>query len=206
MDGVLIKSVDVKMRVFRELFSDYPDYEIEIDKYLQENQGVSRYKKIPYIVREILGVDHSNELESELLDKLAIGIREAMKEVPLIPGCSEFLSRYSASIPCAVISAAPEEEAVTILSDKGIAHHFRMILGSPKSKTINIKDFLNFYGLKAENSIMFGDSMTDYNAADETGCRFVGVITQGETDQFLGKRRVLRVIRNFVGLNLLELE
>ncbi|MDD1661933.1 MAG: HAD family hydrolase, partial [Methanomicrobiales archaeon] len=53
-DGVILESVEVKTRAFRELFSFRPDHVGEIVAYHMRNTGVSRFDKFRHIYREIL--------------------------------------------------------------------------------------------------------------------------------------------------------
>lgn len=202
MDGVLLESVDIKTLAFKKLFSSYPDNLETIIKYHQENQGVSRYEKIPYIFHHIIQEPLKDELKGSLLQQFAEYIKEAMDNVPLVTGCSEFFNTYSHIITCAVISAAPEPEVIDILTKKGIANHFKMICGSPISKTDNMNHFLHSYRLEPRNAIMIGDSLTDYYAAQQVGCRFIGRIPEGDENLFFGKEGVELVIKDFNDLML----
>lgn len=65
-------------------------------------------------------------------------------------------------MPCGVVSAAPEDETREILTQKGIASYFSLLLGSPLGKSENIMKFLKQYRINAGSTVMIGDSLTDY--------------------------------------------
>ena len=200
MDGVLIESLDSKTEAFRRLFEEYPDKLDEIVRYHCTNQGVSRFTKIPWIFEHILHQDLDEGLKQSLFMKFADYVREAMEEVCLVPGCVEFLDYYSGIVPCAVVSAAPEEEAEDILDKRGIAHHFSMILGSPGGKAGNIMKFLDHQVINPDSAVMIGDSLSDYQAAREVGCHFIGRVPPGGEDLFTGKPGVTCLIRDLYEL------
>ena len=50
---------------------------------------------------------------------------------------------------------------------------FKKIIGAPISKSKAINSLLESYCIDAEQSIMFGDSMSDYKAATENGITFL---------------------------------
>ena len=196
MDGVLLESADIKTEVFRRLFSIYPDFIEEIIRYHLENQGVSRYEKIPYIFQHILHQPLDETLRASLYIRFEDYVMEAMINAPLVSGCEEFLNTFSHLAKCAVVSAAPEQEVIQILTGKGIADHFEMILGSPNQKTDNILHILQAYDVSPAGSVMIGDSLTDYHAARSVGCRFIGRVPPGKESPFLGKTNVEYLIKD----------
>jgi beta-phosphoglucomutase-like phosphatase (HAD superfamily) len=196
MDGVLIESVDVKMQAFHRLFDAYPEYLDEIITYNRINQGVSRYIKIPWIFENILHQPLDTELRESMLRAFASYVGEAMNTPVLVRGCTEFLTQYSHTIPCAVVSAAPEEEVREILNKKGIARHFTMILGSPSSKSDNMKTFLDGKMIKPDEAIVIGDSLTDYYAAREVGCQFIGRVPPDGENPFINKEGILCLVKD----------
>jgi HAD superfamily hydrolase (TIGR01549 family) len=201
MDGVLIESVDSKTEAFRRVFEQYPDKVGEIVRYHCMNMGVSRYVKIPWIFEHILHEPLPDQLKESLLRNFAEYVREAMEKTPLVAGCREFLVQYSAKVPCGVVSAAPEGEVRDILARKGIAGHFSLILGSPSGKYENIMKFLAHHSIDPGSAVMIGDSLTDYRAAQEAGCLFIGRVAPGEENPFAGKPGITALISDLDDLS-----
>lgn len=200
MDGVLIESVDAKNEAFQKLFSGYPDKIDEIIHYNNKNPGLSRFQKVPYIYENILNKRLDKATEICLLSQLKNLINEAMIEVSLVPGCIDFFERYSKQVPCAVVSAAPEEDAVSVLTKKGISHYFSPILGSPITKQDNIIKILQYYQVKPDNAFMIGDSVSDHHAAQDVGCPFIARVQEGKQNPFSGISGVSFVIHDFYDL------
>lgn len=200
MDGVLIESLDAKTAAFRQLFREYPDFIEEIISYHMANPGVSRFVKIPYIFENIIRRSLEPELEMSLFSELSGLVSRAMMEVSLVDGCKEFLDRYSSQVPCAVVSAAPEEDVKSILTQKGVAGHFVMMRGYPPDKKQNIFGILEILHIDSCDAIMVGDALTDYYAARETGCRFIGRVQEGQENPFLKLTGVEKIIFNFYDL------
>lgn len=65
-DGVILESMDVKTRAFRDLFEDYPEHNDEIVRFHLDNGGMSRFEKFRIIYRDILSLPLS-ESEFERL-------------------------------------------------------------------------------------------------------------------------------------------
>lgn len=200
MDGVLIESVDAKTNAFRRAFSRYPVLLDEIMQYHIDNPGISRYEKIPYIFRYILNIPLTKQDEKELLSDLSEFVNEEMMGVELVSGCHEFFTRLSPSIPCAVVSAAPEEDATSILRTKGISKYFSIITGSPIGKKENAGDIIRHYQVDPTNVLFIGDAIADYEAAQHVGCRFIGRVRNGSPNPFINKPGVEHIIRDLFDL------
>jgi phosphoglycolate phosphatase-like HAD superfamily hydrolase len=74
-----------------------------------------------------------------------------------------------------IISGTPEQELATIVERRGITGYFNEVLGSPVSKSAHIAMLLKKYRLQAGSCVFVGDAMTDYEAAMDTGTRFIGI-------------------------------
>ena len=93
-----------------------------------------------------------------------------------IIGIIQFLNKLKLKkIDCVIISATPKEELIQIVKARGIEKYFSLILGSPESKSSNLKHALDIRGVAKEDTIFFGDAMADWEASDKMGVQFVGV-------------------------------
>ena len=114
---------------------------------------------------------------------------------PFIEGARELIEAANArDKDCFVISATPQEEIRWIVKERRMEHLFKDVVGSPKSKKDNLSFLTEEYGLKAAESIFFGDAQADYEAAKDHGIQFVGIV-----DKSRELEKVLNItkIKNF---------
>ncbi len=175
-DGVILDSVPVKTEAFRKLFSRYP--KAIVDKFIEfhlENGGVSRYEKIKYFFNELLrkSIDEKEVLEfankySELT-KL-----ELANEKYLIEDSLEFIKDNYKKYNMHIASGADENDLKYICDKLDLSKYFLSINGSPTKKSEIVKNILGLNKYKKNETIMIGDSITDYNTAITNGIKFYG--------------------------------
>jgi phosphoglycolate phosphatase-like HAD superfamily hydrolase len=172
-DGVILESGDIKTEAFLELFADYPEHRNAIRQYHLENIGISRYRKFEWIHSELLGraLDHQ---ESSRLGKafsdIALG---KILTCSCVPGALECLETLSARLPLFVASGTPQEELDFIVERRGLTRFFTGVFGTPRTKTEIIRHLLAGLGLSPDDVVFVGDGLSDYQAASETGVRFI---------------------------------
>jgi phosphoglycolate phosphatase-like HAD superfamily hydrolase len=71
------------------------------------------------------------------------------------------------------VTATPQDEIERILARLNIITNFSNIFGSPMTKSEAINICLKLYNVKAEDSIMIGDSKADFEASQKTGADFL---------------------------------
>ena len=94
-----------------------------------------------------------------------------------------------------LLTGTPQDEIEYILDKLSIYSCFRGILGSPSKKQEGLKNFLNEYNFSAEQCLMIGDSLNDYEAAKSVNIPFLLRITP-ENQKFADTMRIWR-IRHF---------
>ena len=172
-DGVVLESLDIKTGAFRKLFAAYPKQVDAIVKYHMENSGVSRYEKFAYFYEKLLG-QKMPAGEMEKLDaKFGDLVWKEILRCDFVPGCLDFLEKYSRRVPLFVVSATPEKELHKIVEARGLRQYFKGIYGSPKSKVENIKFALAKSGYSASQAVFIGDGTADFEAAREVGIPFI---------------------------------
>jgi phosphoglycolate phosphatase-like HAD superfamily hydrolase len=72
-----------------------------------------------------------------------------------------------------LVTATPQDEIERILIRLNIISLFSDIFGSPMIKSDAINICLKLYNVKAEESIMIGDSIADFEASQKTGADFL---------------------------------
>ncbi len=206
-DGVILESVGVKTRAFRELFSFRPDHVDEIVDYHRRNTGVSRFDKFRYIYREILKEPLSDEQFTRLSERYADLVVDRVVSSPFVQGGQEFLERYSAKVPLFVVSASPQEELESTIRRKGLSSYFRKVYGAPTRKEQAIIEIMAETGSAPARTLFVGDALNDLKAARDCGIRFVGRQPPDDPDRFTGQEGVESVVRDLTDLSwLLEEE
>lgn len=183
-DGVILESLDLKMRAFRTLFQDYPEHLDRIVKLHEENGGLSRYEKFAIIYRDFLRKPFS-EAEERRLDRAFSSL--VVKEIvacPFVPGALEFLVRESGHVPFFVVSGTPEAELREIVQLRKLDRYFCRVYGSPRSKDVLLREILAVNSLKSSEVLFVGDSMTDFMASASVGAHFVGRVSAGLANPF----------------------
>jgi phosphoglycolate phosphatase-like HAD superfamily hydrolase len=200
-DGVVLESVGVKTRAFRELFSFSPEHVDEIVDYHRRNTGVSRFDKFRFIYQEILKEPLSDEQFAWLSERYADLVVDEVVSSPFVPGGREFLERYSAMVPLFVVSASPQEELVSIIRRRGLSSYFRKVYGAPTRKEQAIREILGGTGSAPARTLFVGDALNDLKAARDCGIRFVGRQPPEDPDRFTGQEGVESVVRDLIDLS-----
>jgi len=183
-DGVILESMDVKTRAFRDLFQDYPEHDNEIVRFHLDNGGMSRFEKFRIIYRDILSLPLSEGEFDRLSRKFSQLVVEDVLRCPFVPGAREFLLKYSRQYDLFVASGTPESELIGIVSHRNLNGLFRQVFGSPKEKSQILKDIIADNDCVAEHTFFIGDSRNDYLAALEASMPFVGRVPSGNQSPF----------------------
>jgi len=180
-DGVIVESLDIKMRAFAELFREEGEEVVRrVVEYHLHNGGVSRYEKFRYIYSAILArplPDHEFERLCSLFAELVL---DGVVASPYVPGALEFIKKHKGSFRFFLASATPYDELVSILERRGIADCFERVYGAPVSKIEAVKQILLETGVRPVETIFIGDALSDYDAALNTGVRFIARIHSNE--------------------------
>ncbi|CAK0764368.1 Phosphoglycolate phosphatase-like HAD superfamily hydrolase [Azospirillaceae bacterium] len=174
-DGVILESADIKTAAFEALFASVPEHLPQIVSLHRRLGGVSRYEKFSMIHRDILRVPFSDAERIMLGERFSALIADALRFCPMVPGvlmALETLQRYK--IPFFVVSGTPQEELEELCAQRDLTRFFVEIHGSPRTKIEILSDILARFGLRATETAMIGDAMTDYEAARAVGARFIG--------------------------------
>lgn len=182
-DGVLVKSLEVKSKAFAGL---YQNFGVDVVKKVLEHHktygGISRFEKIPFYHLQFLGIKLNDQEKETLFQKYSNLVLDEIVSCDEVAGVSAFLANLPSDYWCYVNSGTPTSELRIIIERRGMAHHFRKILGSPASKVENIDQILNKDAFDVKSALFFGDSLTDYLAAKERCIDFVGIFTDGKSN------------------------
>lgn len=184
-DGVLAESADIKTAAFRELYKDCGDDVLAaVLAHHRAHGGVSRIQKIRYCHRELLGIDVDHDELAMLGRRFSRLVVDAVVESDWVDGARELLDALVGRRPLFVVSGTPEPELRDIIARRNMTEYFTVVRGSPPDKVTVIRTLLADHGLAAERVLFIGDAMTDYDAARETGLRFIGRVRPDEGSPF----------------------
>lgn len=181
-DGVLVESTDIKTNAFKKLFSEWPDKSKEGVNYHLGNMGMSRYVKFKYFFETILKEPYSDEIGLELGRKFSEIVVCEIKKAPTVKGTDEFLEENFKKYMFFIASGTPQAELNDIVSHRLIDKFFKGIYGTPASKTEIVESILRKYGLKKNQVVFVGDTVSDKKTSEDTGIHFILRVTAENGD------------------------
>ena len=97
-----------------------------------------------------------------------------------------------------LVTATPQSEIEQIISELNIQHYFQEVVGAPIRKNDSIKSLLNKYAICQKNSLLIGDSVSDYNAATFNNISFI--LRQTKLNKALQSELNCPMLSDFVNL------
>ena len=175
-DGVIVDSEDIRVMGFKEIFKN--EKQANIDKLIEyhlQNGGISRYEKFKWYYKHIL----KEPIENDTIDRLGERFKRLMlnnmsnKKI-LINETLDFIKYISRIIPIHVVSGSDQAELREICRMLNIDEYFTSITGSPKKKSILIKNLLKKYAYDSSKVIYIGDSLIDLKSSKSNKLTFIG--------------------------------
>lgn len=176
-DGVLADSSDIKTWAFGEIYKDYGEVVVQkVKNHHTQNGGVSRYDKFIHYHRAYLDIELDEIELEEICNSFSKLVMGAVIKSPEIKGASKFLSKYCVNNKLSFInSATPQSEIEKIANKRQIDIYFESIYGSPETKLQNLEKIFNNHNTSPNQTVFFGDALSDYDAAVKVGCNFIGI-------------------------------
>ncbi|TGM60681.1 HAD family hydrolase [Leptospira vanthielii] len=172
-DGVIKDSVDVKTDAYLSLFPNASkDVLKRIEIHHLEYGGISRFEKIPLYL-EWVGLQPTDQVIGQYLGQFANLVVQKVISSPWVPGVEQFLKQKPVYQKFVIVTGTPQEEIQEILIPLQINQIFEHVFGAPTQKSEAIKWTLQNYNIKNEETILIGDSKTDWLAANQTGIQFL---------------------------------
>jgi len=175
-DGVILDSIPVKTEAFRKLFELYDTQKVEeLIEYHLQNGGKSRYVKIKYFFNEILKQEISEKEVLQYAESYSKLTKEELANKKyLISDSIGFIEQNHKKYNMHVASGADEVDLKYICDSLYLGKYFLSINGSPKIKSTIVKDILEQNSYIKEETILIGDSINDYEAANLNNIFFYG--------------------------------
>lgn len=179
-DGVILDSNVIRANAFYEAALPYgADYAEQLRIYHILHGGVSRYYKFEIFLRDMVGIDATEQRKNELLQRFTDSVKHGLMQCEISPGLQD-LREQTAHADWMVVSGADQNELREVFAARGMADWFNAgIFGSPRNKDDILENELARRGSDGPG-IFFGDSRYDHEAAVRAGLDFVFV--SGWTD------------------------
>lgn len=175
-DGVILNSMKIKGDGFIELFKEYDvRYLNKLEQYHYDNGGVSRFEKIKYFYNEILQKDITEREVIEFADKFAEIINKNLfNPSNLIEDSVSYIKENYKKYNFHIVSGAEHNELNELCKYFKLDKYFISIDGSPTKKDVLVKEVLEKFNYKKNETILIGDAITDYEASITNGIGFYG--------------------------------
>ncbi len=175
-DGVILDSVPTKTEGFKKLFENFPNEVVDkLIEYHIQNGGISRYKKIKYFFNELLHQDISEDEVLNYANRYSIITKEELTNSKyIIDDTISFIKQNYKKYNMHIASGADEKDLKYICDRLDLTKYFISISGSPIIKSEIVKKILLTNQYKNEETILIGDSINDYDAAEENKIQFYG--------------------------------
>ncbi len=173
-DGVIIDSEKIRTYGFEKTLEDYPNDEVEqLITYHKRNGGISRYVKYQYFFEEIRNEEVKEKRIRELAERFSeIMLDQLTDKKVLIEETVAFIKDYRNSFHMHIVSGSDGEELRSLCRSLEIDHLFHSINGSPTPKIDLVKQLLNSQKLQSQECILIGDSINDFEAAENSQVEF----------------------------------
>ena len=184
-DGVLTDSATIKSAAFRSLYASYGTEIVEaVVAHHAAHEGISRVVKIKHCHKEFLGIDLDDQALASIVGDYQDIVENQVIASDWIEGARELLEFVQGRIPLIVASGTPEDELMRIVAARGMTHYFTEVRGSPDKKEMIVQGAAKQYGFDPHRALFLGDAMTDYHAAENCGCPFIGIVSNPGKNSF----------------------
>jgi len=178
-DGVILDSNSIKTEAFRRAGMAYGAREADaLVQYHVKHGGMSRYQKLEFFFREIVG-------EGEFRDKLRVALADygrfvgsALRRCTEVPGARNFLEmlRGTEGVRTFVVSGSDEEELCAVFKERELDRYFDGIFGAPAKKRDIVADLCREETKRRgvlPPTVFCGDSQLDYEVASAFAIEFI---------------------------------
>jgi len=184
-DGVLAESVHIKTHAFYKLYEKYgKEIAEKVVEHHKANGGMSRFDKFPYYHKNFLNIELTSEDIEVLSNDFSNMVIKNVIEADEVLGASWFLEKYFSGRKFWIVSATPTKEIKEIAEKRKITDFFSDIYGSPRDKSMCVKDIIIKHKIEKNVTVFLGDAMSDFKAAEDNGIHFMLRRTQENKDLF----------------------
>ena len=175
-DGTLVKSNEIKRRVFYEVTEDIVDAVPVLDELFSVPDSGDRYNIFDLLIKNLKLVQEVGVTASYLSSLYTKICEHRISEAPEVCGAFNALTELKKiKVKMFVSSATPTNTLQRIIGMRGWSELFDGIMGSPDSKEDHLKSILFSNNYSLSEVVYIGDSEVDQKAALLIGCKFIGI-------------------------------
>ena len=175
-DGTLVKSNEIKIRVFYEVTKDLVGADSILDKILSRPSTGDRYSVFDLLIADLNLSINSFVDASQLLNSYTSICENEISRAPETKGAKKTLEELKKIGTKVVISSAtPKDTLKKIVDMRGWMGMIDIVLGSPNSKFDHIQTILEKNKYSISDIVYVGDSEVDREAALSVGCKFIAI-------------------------------
>ena len=166
----------VRNRGFEMVLKEFPIEQVELlMQFHLKNGGLSRYVKFRHFFEEIRGEKITEEEIKEWAQKFSgIMRKELVQPALLIEDSLNFIKGNYKKFNMHVVSGSDGKELKYLCEKLEISRYFISIHGSPVPKKELVQRLLITHNYTAQDTILIGDSINDYDAAEINDIDFCG--------------------------------
>jgi HAD superfamily hydrolase (TIGR01549 family) len=179
-DGVIADSNRPKYEAWFQLFPASEGVSPELIKKVLDRVKFTRFDILRQIFTELKRpadkIEQLVKIYAEKYNRLA---QAGIGKVGLFPEVPQVLEGLSKNYKLYLNSATPDEALAETVNKLGIARFFKQIFGiSFASKEDNLRQITTKEKVAGEEIVFVGDADSDYRAAANCGCLFVGMVNE----------------------------
>jgi phosphoglycolate phosphatase-like HAD superfamily hydrolase len=175
-DGVILDSMKIKNDGFLEIFKGYDADQLKkFSVYHHEHGGISRFEKIKFFFNHIVKKSITEEEIQIYAKKFGDAIiQNLVNSDNLIQDSLNFIKNNYHKYNFHIVSGAEHNELLYICQYLNLSQYFITIHGSPTKKMILIRNIIEKFQYKKDETIMIGDAFEDQLSAKENDIIFFG--------------------------------
>lgn len=175
-DGTLVQSNEIKQQAFYKVAGDLVGSRGILDEVLWNQSFGDRYAVFDHLVEKLNLKKDKNHNPDRLAARYSKICEEMILAAPYVKGALESLEVFhQLGLVLAISSATPQIHLKPIVVGTGFKPYMSEIFGGPKTKEQHIEFLKTKYGLMSNEIVYIGDSQVDYDAANKSGCHFIGI-------------------------------
>ncbi|MBH0027518.1 HAD family hydrolase [Pseudoalteromonas sp. SWN29] len=176
-DGVILDSNQLKIDAMQNALSTVILDQVKVKEcvdYFRVNFGRSRFHHVDVFIDKFLRLDKSmvEQTKKSILEAYSSLCRALYLKAELTPNVIEFIETIKGNK--FIASGSEQKELQEVFKLRGLDVHFNGIYGSPIKKNELVTNILEL--TNSNNAIMFGDAISDFEAAKINKIDFVGYL------------------------------
>jgi phosphoglycolate phosphatase-like HAD superfamily hydrolase len=180
-DGVLMDSNSIRDLGFERVLAEFPKDQVnQLLKFHQANGGLSRYVKFRYFFEEVRGESITDKEVFIWAESFSVIMKELLVDPNLlILETVNFVKENQGKYIMHITSGSDQDELQYICKTLDIDHLFKSIHGSPKPKKVWVGELIKENKYSREECVLIGDSINDWEAANENNINFLAYNNTG---------------------------